>query len=941
VIVYDFKNKKILREFSMGDSYADSIAFTADEKAIMVYDDGVKCWGITTGQLIYHIDVDYFGFVTSNRDRSLHLTQHDDSDSVSVWNAASGKFLYRVKHPNVREVVISDDNTRLLTGDGIGFGVVWNTATLQPVSLLMEKITGIWDISFDPASNNFIPFTNSKTVSLRNLNTGRELNKLKLKGLPHDGEFSNNGRLVLIISTDSTATAWDTKTGKVLRTIKSAKSGIHSAVFSGDDKKILITEDRFLKLYNVADGKIIRQIPAPTGDFIRASMSQDGKFIAAYCYGNNSKGYKTLLAKRVKIFDAATGKLVRSVDGHKDLGVSSLTFSQSGRKIAMATYDSLLVFDLSVPSSKPVRKFNPDGALWKVVFSPYETKLLTTHNNTAPRLWNASDGKLIRQFDIPYEGELFSAIFTRDGTKFLTTASDNVIRVCDAETGSVICSMRDSVAALQTAQFNFDETRVITWSDNQSIKYWDYSRCSALFDMYATDENNLVYKLPNGYYMASPQASKLLHYVTEDLEVIGFDQLDLRFNRPDKVLQATSPGDTALIRAYYNAWQKRITRLGYDTSGFDSRLDIPGADFRERNTIAYDNRTGKLTLGISATDSLHPLERFNVWVNEVPVFGSRGVDISIKHTQVFDTTLSIGLSTGKNIIETAVSNVTGLQSFKSPLQVHYTPLAKKDKMYFVGIGIDRFRDSTYNLRWSVKDIRDLAKALKKMHGEHIIIDTLYNEDVTVENVKRLRNTLTQAGADDKVIVAYSGHGLLSKGYDYYLSTYAVDFDNPQQHGLSYDVLEGLLDGLASRRKLMLIDACHSGEVDKEELARYERIQATLDSTKKGVSLNLRKKRESMGTINSFELMQELFANVGRGTGATIISAAGGTQFALERGDLENGVFTYTILELMKKNKPTFLSQLKQHVNERVVELTRGAQVPTTRTENVVVDWEVW
>ncbi len=56
----------------------------------------------------------------------------------------------------------------------------------------------------------------------------------------------------------------------------------------------------------------------------------------------------------------------------------------------------------------------------------------------------------------------------------------------------------------------------------------------------------------------------------------------------------------------------------------------------------------------------------------------------------------------------------------------------------------------------------------------------------------------------------------------------------------------------------------------------------------------------LGTKNSFELMQQVFVNVGRSTGATIISAAAGTQFALERGDLKNGVFSYCILELMKK-----------------------------------------
>ena len=38
----------------------------------------------------------------------------------------------------------------------------------------------------------------------------------------------------------------------------------------------------------------------------------------------------------------------------------------------------------------------------------------------------------------------------------------------------------------------------------------------------------------------------------------------------------------------------------------------------------------------------------------------------------------------------------------------------------------------------------------------------------------------------------------------------------------------------ARKKLLLIDACHSGEVDKEELGKMVQVQAKLDSTKKGV-----------------------------------------------------------------------------------------------------------
>ena len=85
----------------------------------------------------------------------------------------------------------------------------------------------------------------------------------------------------------------------------------------------------------------------------------------------------------------------------------------------------------------------------------------------------------------------------------------------------------------------------------------------------------------------------------------------------------------------------------------------------------------------------------------------------------------------------------------------------------------------------------------------------------------------------------------------------------------------------------------------------------------------------------------LFVNVGKSTGANIISAAAGTQFALERNDLKNGVFTYSILEAMYKYPTLKISELKKIVGERVEQLTKGLQKPTSRNETIAVDWNVW
>ena len=104
----------------------------------------------------------------------------------------------------------------------------------------------------------------------------------------------------------------------------------------------------------------------------------------------------------------------------------------------------------------------------------------------------------------------------------------------------------------------------------------------------------------------------------------------------------------------------------------------------------------------------------------------------------------------------------------------------------------------------------------------------------------------------------------------------------------------------------------------------------------------------VGLKNSFDLMKELFADLRRGNGAVVISSASGEEFAFESEAWQNGVFTYAVLEGLKsgnadlnKDKTTTVTELRDYVSKRVVELTDGKQNPTSRTENLESDFRVW
>ena len=155
--------------------------------------------------------------------------------------------------------------------------------------------------------------------------------------------------------------------------------------------------------------------------------------------------------------------------------------------------------------------------------------------------------------------------------------------------------------------------------------------------------------------MCSKDASKMLHYVTPSLKVIGFEQLDPVYNRPDIVLDSIGKyfgnEDRGMIDEYRKSWEKRIDRLGLDKEKLGKgEISVPNAEIVGADEIAYENKEGKLEINVSANDPKYPLSRFNVYVNEVPLYGSAGISIAHLKKQVWDTTVSVPLSMGENKI---------------------------------------------------------------------------------------------------------------------------------------------------------------------------------------------------------------------------------------------------------------------------------------------------
>lgn len=585
----------------------------------------------------------------------------------------------------------------------------------------------------------------------------------------------------------------------------------------------------------------------------------------------------------------------------------------------------------------------------------------------------------------PFKSKLNTRVseITADGKKHIFL-EDYKLCIKDLQNGSIIRSK--AFYEIQEGEMANDQKHYILAHENGKITILNLSHGEIAHEFYGSDgqisristtENHLiVHALDNtlnlfelgdtikktwstiypkgteyivadesGFYSSSPGAKEAMAFKL-GAQIFPFEQFDLYYNRPDFISKKLGFMEPSKIEDLHEAHTKRLEKMGIQEVIDINAIEIPELTITNASSIPFLTNASNVSIQIHAQTESKRLSSLLVWVNNTPIYGQKGIPIRLKKgVTTFDSSLVIELNNGYNKIQISVLNEFGVESYRKQISVKSTKPTTKPNLYFIGIGMREYADTSMNLKYSDKDIRDICEQLSKGDFyENIFIDTFFNEDVSNEIFPSLRKRIAGSNINDHVIVMYSGHGVLDNKLDYYLASYDVDFRNPAQKGILFESINQMLDGIPSRQKLILIDACHSGELDKAELKVDESVKTNVRELETGKG-DLFKQLKSTGT--SFELMKELFADTRRGTGATIISSSAGKYFSYEDNKYQNGLYTYALREAFDGKADTSLdgfisvTELKNYLYSRVSELSEGRQKPTARQENIDHNFRVF
>ncbi|MEX1191149.1 MAG: caspase family protein [Brumimicrobium sp.] len=465
-----------------------------------------------------------------------------------------------------------------------------------------------------------------------------------------------------------------------------------------------------------------------------------------------------------------------------------------------------------------------------------------------------------------------------------------------------------------------------------------------LLATFVGEGENTIIKTEENYYKVNKEGFDLVSFRI-GRKAYPFEQFDAYYNRPDIVLAALKCPDEEYIELYENAHERRLNKLNITNKEAPDFSTLPQLKIANRSNVPFSQKEKNLTLNLKASSNGKQLKKIKITINNVPV-----EEKAISGNQI-DESIDIELISGLNKVNVIVIDESGQESLAESVSVN---CLRKDKptLYLITVGTSDYKDERYSLNYAAKDAMDLKSLFTKYDkGNFAEVKTisLTNEEVQKEAFGKLKTFLDPSQRNDQVIFYIAGHGVLDEDYDYYYGTHDIDFLSPQQRGLAYDKLEDILTGIAPVKKLLIMDTCHSGEVEADEVSESDDQEDDLaydDVTFRAVGPKLQEGTETRASAG--KMARLLFADIRKGTGATVISSAGGVEFAMEGDDWKNGLFTYCLLNGMTNktadldnNGTIMLSELQTYLIDKVGKLSHGKQVPTTRVQNIRLDYPVW
>ncbi len=716
--------------------------------------------------------------------------------------------------------------------------------------------------------------------------------------------FSPEGQYVLSGSVNETATLWDLRGKRMLKLGKSGSisSGAHRCLpaISRDGRFALLRDGSFtlagfskyaFNLFDLSTGNRIRTFKEHSGFVSSTAFSPDGRYILSGSYD-----------KTIKLWDTNSGKEVRTFKGHSGFGAMPVfvDFSPDGRYAISGSWDKKIRL-WEVATGREIKIFGSSANT--VVFSPGGNLILSgsvAGDNTL-KLWDVTTGKEVRTFS-GHSKWISSAAFSPDGKYVISGSGDATLKLWDVSTGKEIRTFKGHmegytitnwVTAPGVLSVDFSPNgRYVISAGDASIRLWDVVTGAELAMMLEFEDGEWLVITSEGYYNSSEKGAQYLSVKVGETSYNVESFYDV-FYRPDIVaaklrgedikdlititmkdaikspppsiefISSISDTDKPKVKVCYNA-KSTGGGIGEIRLFHNGKLIESDGYYKE-----VAKTSDKMQLASLASNKIYEDMR------SVTIKGKTepGPVTTKTKGEAFNDCKEIDAISGENEISiTAFNKENTVQSYMQTVKFTSTIKSEEPHLYILSIGIDQYKDSTINLKYAVKDSKDIEEKILKQaetlyNPQNIHYELLTDNNATkAKIIDKINDLSKKIKPNDSFILFVAGHGVLLQN-QYYMLTSDFDGNVNESTVLSSNEIVEMSKKIKSLSQLFIFDTCHAGGVDYIVSGLYDARMSVL----------------------------------AKKMGLHIYASANSKEAAMD-GYQGNGLFTYTLLDGLNNKK---------------------------------------
>jgi len=627
--------------------------------AITISNDAIKIWKIKSGKLFKTIEGDFMSAKWSSNGKMITI---EASDYLSVFNILTDK-IYKVYFSFNDEYIDKErsirwtlDNKKIIIYTSVDYGVYVDILEASQGYYLKSYHKNINYVNIAYDGSFFYGLTIENNMSFFDIETGEEISSIQLpKDIKGFDKYSfhispDNKKILIKHPSKNEIMVFDIENSTKTSTIK-LRNLFENISISPNGKTLLMYPSdyeglEFVELFDVNSGKFMSEIDWNSEGY--PMWLPDSNKVANIAYNDD-----------INIYDISSGELLKTIID--STGLEKYFLWEDNKKYdAIELNNTAVIFDFK--RSEIVHKLI--GHTKKIKNANWNTdkNIIFQSNDNIIKSWDVKTGYLLT--NLPKKTSILTHLNISPNKKYKNSFSSRILNIFDIKSKGTICNIEvesniksvnwisDTVVNIQTINgtvqnwnilnnklikyiklgsfipidVNIKDNKIVSIFNSQ-IKINDLNTGKEIIQLIAIDSTDYLTKTPDNYYMSTKNATKWLSFKLDN-KLYGFEQFDLKYNRPDIVLSRLGYADSTLIEAYHKAYLKRLKKMGFKEEDLNGDFHIPESEIKNFEYLPVITDSTDIGLNLHFEDSKYKLDRINIWINDVAIYGINGINLN-------------------------------------------------------------------------------------------------------------------------------------------------------------------------------------------------------------------------------------------------------------------------------------------------------------------------